>query len=123
MSIKEKVKRRSSVDDGRVKGALLRLNRMGVNIRDHDAVVDALESEIVHYRQVVQVMQDKLRQQTAKMPARHTYYDYVYCNFFDLNSTIQDINESGYRIVSITQDQAGSYTILYEGVVDGEATT
>lgn len=99
--------------------ALARLRRQGVDISDLYEVIAALVSEIDHYRAVIQTMQDKLRTQPPRRTRGETYYDYVLCSLFNLPVRIQDINEAGHRIVSMTQDSQGCYTILIEAPYDG----
>lgn len=98
---------------------LARLRRQGVDISDLYEVIAALESEIDHYREVVQKMQDKLRTQPPRRTRGETYYDHILCSPFNLPAHIQDINESGHRIVSMTQDSQDYYTILIEAPCDG----
>lgn len=97
---------------------LIRLRRMGVDVTDLPEVIAALESEIDHYREVVKVMQTKLRVKPRRVRG-HTYYDYIRCDRFCLTEHIQEINESGYRIVSTTQDSDDNFTILIEIPCDG----
>lgn len=97
---------------------LIRLRRMGVDVTDLYEIIAALESEIEHYREVVKVMQAKLRIQPRRVRG-YTYYDYVHCDPFNLTAHIQEINESGCRIVSTTQDSDGNFTILIEMPCDG----
>lgn len=99
--------------------ALARLRRQGVDISDLYEVIAALVSEIDHYRAVIQTMQDKLRTQPPRRTRGETYYDYILCSPFNLTAHIQDVNEYGGRIVSITQDSRDNYTILLEYTYNG----
>lgn len=120
MSEKVKAKQWDPIDYDRVADALTRLHRVGVDIRDPVAVVDALESEIQHYQQVVQIMQDKLRKKST--PANRSPRYRVWCCYdADLYAMVDDINAFGLRIVTMMHDESAHTAIITE-VPDGEAT-
>ena len=90
----------------------LRLKRCGVDISNADDVVVALETEIRHYRLKINAMQKPPDDARPKPKSR---YDFEQClGVVELANTLQEINEFGCRLITVTQD-GGIYTVFFEG--------
>lgn len=92
-----------------------RLRRAGVDIKSQKAVVEALESEIRHYRSVIEEMRKRA---DLHLPEKsRMVYDWESCRACELSRMMHEINTYGYKLIAVTQHME-VYTVFFERCSD-----